>query len=408
MQQINNTFQNVQALDAAVKSDRFFVKEHGQVKVNGTIYKIEWDNDYQSFELDRQENSFKQNVRDLGVIRAFFAAIGSLCQSRASKQDQQVHKALNVALEYMNGLEKQEEEDHKRLADGMKQAEERNKLKEEEQRIRQDQQKQALPQKQQLKEKPQQQMQLMQQKLMYPSFSDNKLLEKEKFLVVEQKKVDTKDIEAKLSAEIDAVGARFPKATQPCFLISDYIQQRLSGNCTGPGTYKPDNTLRVVSEAGTQVDFGMCFAGPKEAKAQQTIGKVNVFRYNTLGADTMSAKFDAFAADILASAEEIETFIKTTYPQGCIIKTGGGAGHFAYYNSELGKVYSGGQKAVAEKVSDISLLDYMKVKVRTHAKTEDVFSFADYSVSTMMKTGFEQYKAQGICNTFEEYIALLG
>ncbi len=200
--------------------------------------------------------------------------------------------------------------------------------------------------------------------------------------------INVADIKEK-HQQIDALYKKFSGIPQPCFLVAEFIQSGLLLDVFAP---TPD--LMQVAETGKQIDFGPIFSG---TEMTSTIGAVERKEYKNSVSDKKSVILRGTEAAINRVSIEIRQELQNNYPHGCIIKTGGGVGHYAFFDTKNNIVYSGGTIPFAEKISGVTLETYLRNKLNSSNQGRmETLSVTDHSAKEILDVGYEQIKALGI------------
>ncbi len=188
--------------------------------------------------------------------------------------------------------------------------------------------------------------------------------------------------------QIDALYEKFSEIKQPCFLAAEFIQSGLLLD-----VFVPTPDLMRVAATGKQIDFGPVFSGTEETS---TMGEIERTEYTNAVSGKKSVIFRGTEAVIKSASIEIRQELKNNYPRGCIIKTGGGVGHYAFFDAKNNIVYSGGTKAFAEKLSGVTLETYLRNKLNSSNQGRmETLSVTDHSAKEILDVGYEQVKNLG-------------
>ncbi|MEA9392543.1 hypothetical protein SJI19_18690 [Acerihabitans sp. TG2] len=152
--------------------------------------------------------------------------------------------------------------------------------------------------------------------------------------------------------QVDALYERF-KVAQPCYLGATYLLQKMNN----PDEYTLPPLLDGIAHQGKQIDFGVFFNNG--VTEDITLGGIRVsLFYSTF--NKASLYLYARAGDIVAHLDSIREYLIKSYPDGCILKTGGGSGHYTYYDTKHDIIYSGNTKAFEDGLSGMPLKDYLQ------------------------------------------------
>ncbi len=172
--------------------------------------------------------------------------------------------------------------------------------------------------------------------------------------------------------QIDALYVRF-KVAQPCYLGATYLLQELNN----PADYILPSLLEEMLRQGKQIDFGGFFNnGVAENIA---LGGIQASRYYILD-NKESLYIQAPAEDIKNNIDVIQASLFDSYPQGCIVKTGGADGHYNFYDTQNDVFYSGGTASFEARSSGISFKQYMdNYFENTPAESRETLTATDHT-----------------------------
>ncbi|XBS69535.1 hypothetical protein ABK905_24735 [Acerihabitans sp. KWT182] len=163
-----------------------------------------------------------------------------------------------------------------------------------------------------------------------------------KFFIIEKHK--------ELQILIDA----HPDIKQDCFLIAEYLRSQT----TDPENFRLPDSLQLIAEMGLQIDFGCLFSG---VESDVSINKIAAKIYVS-AKNKASLLIRAAEKDLKENINDLCDYIKSTYPQGCILKVGGGVGHYCYYDVPRDILFSGGKNAYDNGMSGLGLREYFARK----------------------------------------------
>lgn len=187
--------------------------------------------------------------------------------------------------------------------------------------------------------------------------------------------------------DIDTLYSKYSNIPQPCFLVAEYLQ---SGESIDK--FEPSSDLLAVARTGKQIDFGPVFSGTeKEIK----IGGITSSVYENSNKESYVIR--GSERDLKLNSSDIRTHLQGAYPNGCVMKSGGGVGHYAFFDTKNNIVYSGGGRAKSEGVSGVSFEEYLEKKLNSSNKNrEETLSFTSHTASEILSVGYEQVKELGV------------
>lgn len=179
--------------------------------------------------------------------------------------------------------------------------------------------------------------------------------------------------------QVDALYARFNVA-QPCYLGATYLLQKIEN----PAAYELPDLLNKIAVRGEQIDFGVFF--DNGVTENILIGDIKATRYYSVF-EKESLYLEAQAHDIIKNIDLIQQTLVTSYPDGCILKTGGGNGHYNYYDTKNNIFYSGGAKGLESGSSGIPFKDYMNSYFsNANVETRETLTVTDHTPHELADT----------------------
>ncbi len=178
--------------------------------------------------------------------------------------------------------------------------------------------------------------------------------------------------------ELDVIINAYNQKEQPCYAISEYLRSE----APGPYHFVLPPSLEYIAKRSLQIDFGCLISGEED---KIVIGNIEANLYKS-SIDKASLFIRAPEKRLNENADNLQDLILNAYPQGCILKVGGGVGHYCYYDVQKDIVFSGGTAAKEKGISGMALRDFIAIKFNSaNADRKETLILTDHSAQEMLE-----------------------
>jgi len=189
--------------------------------------------------------------------------------------------------------------------------------------------------------------------------------------------------------QIDALYDRF-KVSQSCYLGATYLLQKYKH----PDEYILPLLFDRIAVINKQIDSGVLFV--HDEKKSKPLPGISAKRYDH-NPEYNSLFLMATAAEIASKINILKAEIVEKYKSGCVIKTGGGDGHYNFYDTKDDVFYSGGVEAFKAGTSGVSFENYITNYCKNiDDETDVILTISDRTPSQLVEALKTMMKITGL------------